>query len=121
MVLGEMLLYHALGKSPDAFGLSTLMYRDASRLPARVDPSGNLNSLWDQDRSRWDWELVAEGLKLLESSAAGAELSEYHVEAAIASIHARAPRTEDTDWKAIVSLYDTLMTNRAPPVVALNR
>jgi predicted RNA polymerase sigma factor len=64
----------------------------------------------DQDRSQWDQELVVEGLKLLELSAMGSELTEYHVEAAIAAIHARALRTEDTNWETIVSLYDTLMT-----------
>ncbi len=90
-------------------------------LPARVDASEDLLCLFDQDRSQWDQERVVEGLKLLELSATGSELSEYHVEAAIASMHARALRTEDTDWGAIVSLYDTLLTIRPSPVVALNR
>jgi RNA polymerase sigma-70 factor (ECF subfamily) len=62
-----------------------------------------------------------EGFKLLELSASGSDLSEYHVEAAIASIHARAPEIEDTDWATIVSLYDILMTIRPSPIVALNR
>src|SRR5207248_7701800 len=94
---------------------------DAAHLPARVDASGDLSSLVDQNRSQWDRELVAEGLKLLELSATGTELTEYHVEAAIASIHSRALRAEDTDWASIVSLYDTLMTIRPSPIVALNR
>ena len=93
----------------------------AARLPARVDASGNLISLFDQDRSRWDAQLVAEGQKLLEFSAAGSELTEYHIEAAIAWIHAAAQRTEKTDWGQIVSLYDRLITIRPSPVVALNR
>jgi RNA polymerase sigma-70 factor (ECF subfamily) len=97
------------------------MCLNAARLPARVDSSGNLSSLIDQDRSQWDQDLVAEGLKLLELSAAGSELTEYHVEAAVAAVHATAPRTEDTDWRKIVSLYDTLMTIRPSPIVALNR
>jgi predicted RNA polymerase sigma factor len=80
-----------------------------------------LGSLFDQDRSQGDQELVIEGLKLLEGSATGPELSEYHVEAAIAWVHARARRAEDTDWDTIVSLYDTLMTIRPSPIVALNR
>src|SRR5262249_17991189 len=66
-------------------------------------------------------ELIVEGMRLLELSATGSELTEYHVEAAIASIHARARSIEDTDWKTIVSLYDTLMSIRQSPVVALNR
>jgi RNA polymerase sigma-70 factor (ECF subfamily) len=74
-----------------------------------------------QDRSRWDRELVAEGLKLLELSAAGTDLTEYHIEAAIASIHAMALRPEDTNWESIVSMYDTLMETRPSPIVALNR
>src|SRR6202035_1680772 len=69
----------------------------------------------------WDQELVFEGLRLLELSAKGTEISEYHLEAAIASIHTRALRAEDTDWAAIVSLYNTLMTLRPSPIVALNR
>jgi predicted RNA polymerase sigma factor len=79
-----------------------------------------LNSLFDQDRSQWDRKLVAEGSRLLELSATGPELTEYHVEAAIAWVHANARCTEDTDWGRIVYLYDRLMTIRPSPVVALN-
>jgi len=70
---------------------------------------------------QWDQELRADGLKLLDLSVTESELTEYHVEAAIASIHARALRVEDTDWTSIVSLYDTLMTIHPSPIVALNR
>ena len=93
----------------------------AARLPGRVDASGNLSSLFDQDRSRWDQELIGEGQRLLQRSADGPEVSAYHVEAAIASVHADAGRAEDTRWGEIVSLYGTLMTLRPSPVVALNR
>jgi RNA polymerase sigma-70 factor (ECF subfamily) len=64
---------------------------------------------------------VEEGLKFLGLSATGAELTEYHIEAAIAALHARAARTEDTDWKTIVTLYDRLKAIRPSPIVALNR
>ena len=121
MRLTAMLLEHPLGTTPATYALAALMCFDAARLPARVDASGNLSLLFDQNRSQWDQELVAEGLKLLELSATGTELTEYHVEAAIASIHSRALRAEDTDWASIVSLYDTLMSIRPSPVVALNR
>jgi RNA polymerase sigma factor (sigma-70 family) len=121
MRLTAMLLEHPLGTTPATHALASLMCLDAARLPSRIDASGNLNSLFDQNRSQWDQELVAEGLKLLEISATGSELTAYHVEAAIASIHARALRAEDTDWKTIVSLYDTLLTIRPSPIVALNR
>jgi RNA polymerase sigma-70 factor (ECF subfamily) len=93
----------------------------AGRLPARIDASGNLSSLFDQDRSTWDQQLIAEGISFLGLSAKGSELSEYHLEAAIASVHATARGMEDTDWAKIVSLYDSLMTIRPTPIVALNR
>jgi RNA polymerase sigma factor (sigma-70 family) len=121
MRLTAMLLGDSLGATPATCALAALMCLDAARLPARVDASGDLSSLFDQDRSLWDQELVGEGMKLLELSATGSELTEYHVEAAIASIHARARRVEDTNWGAIVSLYDTLMTIRPSSIVALNR
>jgi RNA polymerase sigma-70 factor (ECF subfamily) len=121
MRLAGLLREHARAATPASYALSALMHLHAARLPARVDPSGNLNSLFDQDRSRWDQSLVDEGLRLLDLSATGPELSEYHVEAAIASVHALAPSAEETDWAEIVSLYDTLLTIRPSPVVALNR
>src|SRR5262249_39599145 len=74
-----------------------------------------------QDRSRWDAQLLADGLGFLERSAAGAEVSTYHVEAAIAATHAAAPSVAATDWAAIVALYDRLMAIAPSPVVALNR
>jgi RNA polymerase sigma factor (sigma-70 family) len=121
MRLTAILLEHPRGATPDTYALAALMCLHAARLPARIDACGNLNSLVDQDRSRWDRNLVAEGLKLLDLSATGAELTEYHVEAAIASIHSRALSAEDTDWRRIVALYDTLLAIRPSPIVALNR
>ena len=121
MRLAAILLQHPLGATPTTYALSALMCLNAARLPARLDTAGDLHSLFDQDRSLWDGKLVLEGLKLLELSATGSELSEYHVEAAIASVHSTASRAEDTNWDMIVSLYDTLMAIRPSPVVALNR
>ena len=121
MRLTAILLQHSLAETPATYALAALMSFDAARLPARLDSSGNLSSLFDQDRSQWDQTLVTEGMRLLDRSAVGAELTEYHVEAAIASVHAQAPSARDTNWGAIVSLYDTLMTIRPSPVVALNR
>jgi len=94
MRLAAMLLEHPLGATPPTFALAALMCLHAARLPARVDASGDLSSLFDQDRSLWDQELVGEGLQLLDLSATGPVLTEYHVEAAIASIHARAAHAE---------------------------
>ena len=121
MRLTALLLEHPLGATPTTYALAALMSLNAARLPARIDTDGRLNTLFDQDRSRWDQELVSEGLDLLERSAGGSEVSDYHVEAAIAAVHAEAPSAEDTDWRKIVALYDMLMTIHPSPIVALNR
>jgi RNA polymerase sigma factor (sigma-70 family) len=107
--------------TPETNALASLMCLHAARLPARLDSAGDLNPFLDQDRSRWDAGLVAQGLDLLEQSAAGPDVTAYHVEAAIAAAHASAPAVENTDWTLIVSLYDRLMTIAPSPVVALNR
>ncbi|HEX5279679.1 MAG TPA: DUF6596 domain-containing protein [Micropepsaceae bacterium] len=109
------------GAVPASFALAALMCLNAARMPTRKDRFGNLLPLSDQDRSLWNRELIAEGLTLLEHSAAGMDVSQYHIEAAIAAAHANAPNTEATDWRQIVSLYDVLMQLRPSPVVALNR
>src|SRR5262245_50360521 len=93
-----LLVEHSLTAAPSSFALAALMHLHAARLPARLDISGNLSSLFDQDRAKWDAELIAQGLNLLNRSATGSEVSEYHVEAAIAAVHARTARAEDTDW-----------------------
>ncbi|HTF45199.1 MAG TPA: DUF6596 domain-containing protein [Terriglobales bacterium] len=112
---------HRHGSAPATHALLALMCLNAARLPARIDSSGDLLSLFDQDRSQWDRQLVSEGVRFLELSAAGSDLTEYHIEAGIAAAHAQAVRAEETDWKAIVSLYDTLLTLNPSPIVALNR
>jgi len=121
MRLAALLLKHPLGATSATCALSALMCLNKARLTARVDASGKLNSLLDQDRSLWDQSLVAEGLQLLELSAKGSELTEYHIEAAIAAVHATAPSIQETDWDKIVSLYDALTGIRPSPIVALNR
>jgi RNA polymerase sigma-70 factor (ECF subfamily) len=121
MRLSAILVEHPLASTPATKALFALMCLHAARLPARVDAVGNLTSLFGQDRSQWDHALIAEGERFLDLSASGNELTEYHVEAAIAAVHARARHTEDTDWGQIVVLYDTLMKIRPSPVVALNR
>jgi len=119
--LARVLLAHPGGGTPETYALAALMCLHASRLPARIDDSGNLRSLFDQDRSKWDHGLAAEGLRFLELAAEGPEATAYHLEAAIAAVHVRAPRAEDTDWKTIVLLYDALLAIRPSPIVALNR
>ncbi len=121
MRLTALLREYTPAATPVTNALGALMYLHAARLPARVDSAGDLSALVDQDRSRWDASLIAEGLVLFERSAQGAELSEYHVEAAIAAAHAGAVSLAATDWPLIVSLYDRLLTLAPSPVVALNR
>ena len=119
--LVRVLLAHPGGGTPETHALAALMCLHAARLPARVDDSGNLRSLFDQDRAKWDRGLAADGLRFLELAAEGPEATEYHLEAAIAAVHVRARGAEDTDWKTIVTLYDALLIVRPSPVVALNR
>ena len=121
MRLTAMLVEHPLGSTPATHALAALMCLHAARLPARLDPSGNLSSFFEQDRTRWDAKLMAEGQRFLNLAATGSELTDYHVEAAIAAVHTIAHGIEDTDWESIVSLYDTLMSVRPSPIVALNR
>jgi RNA polymerase sigma-70 factor (ECF subfamily) len=121
MRLAALLREHPATRGPATFALSALMALHAARLPSRLDASGDLLSLWDQDRSTWDGELIAEGRWLLDQSAVGDELTAYHVEAAIAAVHAAAPTHAATDWNAIVGLYDRLMALEPSAVVELNR
>src|SRR5579862_6706198 len=121
MRLIAILLEHPSGRSPATHALAALMCLNAARLAGRTDAAGNLIPLAEQNRSLWDGKLIAKGVSLLELSATGAELSEYHIEAAIASIHANAASMAKTDWRSIVSLYDLLMAQHPSPIVALNR
>jgi RNA polymerase sigma-70 factor (ECF subfamily) len=86
-----------------------------------VDSSGGLVRLEDQDRSKWDRGNIARGFHHLELASHGNELSTYHLEAGIASMHAIAPSFEQTDWKQIVEMYDQLVEIENSPIVQLNR
>jgi len=119
--LVALLREHPPAATPTTDALAALMCLHAARLPARLDSAGDLSALVDQDRSKWDARLVADGLALLEQSATGQEVSHYHLEAAIAATHASARSLEETDWAVIVALYDRLMAVEPSPVVALNR
>src|SRR5262245_49423541 len=119
--LTTMLLEWPAAATPETYALAALMCLHAARLPARLDAAGDLNPLFEQQRSRWDAHLVERGVALLERSAAGETVTAYHVEAAIAAAHASAPSLEDTNWEAVVTLYDRLMAIAPSPVVALNR
>ncbi len=116
-----LLLEHPPAATPETSALAAMMCLHAARLPTRLDAAGDFNALADQDRSRWDAELLGQGLALFERSAAGAELTAYHLEAAIAAAYVGAASVEETDWATIVSLYDRLMTVAPSPIVGLNR
>jgi RNA polymerase sigma-70 factor (ECF subfamily) len=107
--------------TPRVHALVALMALQGARLPARVDEAGDLVLLEEQDRSRWDERLIAIGFHHFDLSIAGAEVSEYHVQAAIAATHARAIDAGSVDWPLILELYDQLISINTSPVVALNR
>jgi RNA polymerase sigma factor (sigma-70 family) len=115
------LVAHPLTSTPATRALAAMMCLHAARLPGRLDPAGHLRALADQDRSQWNRALIAEGRRLLESSVPGDEVSEYHLEAGIAMVHASAASADETNWGAIVDLYDALLRIRPSPVIALNR
>jgi RNA polymerase sigma-70 factor (ECF subfamily) len=93
----------------------------AARLPARTNERGELVALREQDRSRWNAALIAKGNEFLERSARGTELTVYHLEAAIASLHCDVSNEGEPDWERLVWLYDELARLRPSPVIALNR
>jgi RNA polymerase sigma-70 factor, ECF subfamily len=119
--LCSLLLRHPATRQPKCHALLALMFFHAARIPARVGAGGELFLLAEQDRSRWDRRLIAQGFLQLERSAAGAEFSEYHLQAAIAACHTAATSYELTDWAEIVRLYDLLLGLNPSPVIALNR
>ncbi len=119
--LGTLLAEHPSTSMPAVHALLALMLLQAARLPARVDGAGEIALLIEQDRSLWNASMIARGLRELEASAAGDEITTYHVEASIAACHAMAPSFEETDWPCIVSHYDDLLELEPSPVVALNR
>jgi len=107
---------------PEVHGLVALMEIQASRLGARVGPSGEPVLLLDQDRARWDRLLIRRGLAELErAEALGGALGPYALQAAIAACHARAKTAAETDWSRIVALYDAVAQLAPSPVVELNR
>ncbi|HTI97413.1 MAG TPA: DUF6596 domain-containing protein [Dongiaceae bacterium] len=119
--LTELLVRHPAADRPQTHALLALMLLNAARLPARTDSAGNLLRLQDQDRARWDQQLIAQGMLHLAQSAAGRELSEYHLQAGIMACHCAARDYAATDWRQILELYDRLTAFDDSPVVALNR
>jgi len=118
--LGRLLL-SLFPADPEVYGLLALMLLQQSRAPARFDANGEIVLLEEQDRSRWNRRLIDEGRLLLERAAVYQTPGPYQLQAAIAALHARAARPEDTSWKQIDSLYQALEALQPSPVVTLNR
>ena len=119
--LTSLLAQHTVGNQPRTHALLALMLLNGARLPARVDVDGNLVRLQEQDRSLWDRGMLARGHYHLAQSAGGSEITDYHLQAAIAACHCSAPDYKSTDWSRILSLYDRLVQFDQSPVAALNR
>jgi RNA polymerase sigma-70 factor, ECF subfamily len=117
--LGRLL--HGLLPEPEVAGLLALMVLHESRRATRADAAGDLVPLDEQDRSRWNRELIAEGCALVREALMTRRFGPYALQAAIAALHAEAPAAEDTDWREIVGLYDVLLGFEPGPVVRLNR
>jgi RNA polymerase sigma factor (sigma-70 family) len=109
-------------REPEVHGLVALMEIQASRLRARVGPTGEPILLHDQDRGRWDWLLIGRGRAALErAERLGGALGPYTLQAAIAACHANARTVEETDWTRIAALYDALAQLAPSPVIEVNR
>src|SRR5438046_7173328 len=119
--LAELLVAHPAGNQPKTHALLGLMLLNAARNPTRLDSEGNLLRLKEQDRTRWNKSMIARGMFHIAQSAAGNELSEYHLQAGIAACHCAAKDYKSTDWQKILSLYDRLIEFDQSPVVGLNR
>jgi RNA polymerase sigma-70 factor, ECF subfamily len=117
--LGRLMV--KLQDEPETLGLLALMLLHESRRAARTTPSGDLILLEEQDRTLWNRDQIAEGLAMLQRAWTSLHGGPYAVQAAIASVHARAPSAAATDWNAMVGLYDLLLRIQPSPVVALNR
>ena len=119
--LAELLVAHPAGNQPKTHALLALMLLNSARNPTRLDSEGNLLRLQEQDRTCWDKSMIARGTLHFARSAAGDELSEYHLQAGIAACHCASNDYSSTDWQKILSLYDRLIEFDQSPVVALNR
>jgi predicted RNA polymerase sigma factor len=116
-----LLCGHILTNYSRTRALMALFCFQASRLTARLDDKGNIILLKFQDRTKWNRTLIERGFHYIDTATDGRELTKYHFEAAIASIHAAALSFEHTDWKSIYHLYDTLYQLQPGPIVALNK
>ncbi|MFT3938959.1 RNA polymerase sigma factor [Rhodopseudomonas sp.] len=115
------LLLRLFPSEPEIMGLTALMLLQHARAPARFDAAGEIVLLEDQNRSLWNDTMIAEGLALIDKAMRHRRTGAYQIQAAIAALHARAPRYEDTDWAQIDLLYGSLEILQPSPVITLNR
>jgi RNA polymerase sigma factor (sigma-70 family) len=115
------MLHASLPDDPEVAGLLALMLLNEARRPARTGPAGELVPLAEQDRSRWDQRLIAEGVALVSAALPTGAVGEYQLQAAIAALHDEASTAEETDWPQILALYGLLERMTANPMVTLNR
>jgi RNA polymerase sigma factor (sigma-70 family) len=116
------MVHRLLPEEAEVAGLLALMLLTDARRPARTGADGSLVPMAEQDRSRWDRALIAEGVELVTAAMTRRELGPYQLQAAIAAVHGEAGRTEDTDWRQILGLYALLERMQGGnPMVALNR
>jgi RNA polymerase sigma-70 factor, ECF subfamily len=118
--LGRLLL-RLFQTEPETMGLTALMLLQHARAPARFDAAGDIVLLEDQNRNLWDSKLIAEGLALIDKAMRHRQPGPYQIQAAIAALHARAARPQETDWAQIDVLYAALERLQPSPVVTLNR
>jgi RNA polymerase sigma factor (sigma-70 family) len=114
-------IHAAAPEEPEAAGLLALMLLTDARRPARSGPDGELVPLAEQDRSRWDRRLIAEGLGLLTEALQRGQVGEYQIQASIAGLHDQAPDHDRTDWPQILALYGALESMTQNPMARLNR
>lgn len=115
------LLLRLFQSEPEVMGLTALMLLQHSRMPARFDASGSIVLLEEQDRSLWNERMINEGLALVDKAFRHRQIGPYQLQSAIAALHARAKKAEDTDWHEIEVLYGMLERIQPSPVIALNR
>jgi predicted RNA polymerase sigma factor len=115
------LLHGLMPREPEIAGLLALIRLHRARAHARFSPDGNLVQLQDQDRSRWDQQMIGEAVEVLTRAARHRRPGPYQLQAAIVACHAEAKSWEDTDWPQIVILYDMLLCLAPSPVTRLHR
>ena len=115
------LLLKLFPAEPEILGLTALLLLQHARTPARLDAAGTIILLDEQDRGLWNLEMIGEGLALLDKAMRHNRPGPYQLQAAIAALHARAKRAEDTDWSGIDGLYAVLERMQPSPVITLNR